>query len=186
MGSLGLVVCGLRTQFHTLPGKQSLWGRTLETGSPSQAGCGMLGSWNGGPWLRLGFGPAPPVFWGVSYPEAVDAAGSTYGALQKGQVWVGPVVDDSIVLRGCPPFLPWALGEGAQKGTGPMAGVSSLGTGRVIEILIRRDGERRVRDGGGAGDGGENTRGHPWVVSRARSGVPTQSGVCAGFPGELS
>lgn len=36
---------------------------------------------------------------------------------------------------------------------------------------------------GEAGDGGENTRGHPWVASRARSGVPMQSGVCAGFPG---
>ena len=77
------------------------------------------GGRHGGP----GFGWVPDLllffFFLMSHPQVsprwVGAAGSTYGPLRKGQVWVGPA-GKAASSCACPLFPSWALGWGRPKG----------------------------------------------------------------------
>lgn len=75
------------------PDTVSTAGRARRRARDARGGTGR-GRWE--PWLRLDPRPAPLLFWWKRKeaprpaPSRVDAAGATYGALQKGQVWVRP------------------------------------------------------------------------------------------------
>lgn len=149
----------------------------------------MQSGWSGGPWLQLSFRPAPLffIYFLASHPQACTLPGGCCRLHIRGtaeRAGLGGAGGRRYNrLARVPSFPTLGFGGGGTERDRTHGWGLSLVTGRIIETLIRRDGKRRVRDGGGAGDGGENTRGHPWVASRARSGVPMQSGVCAGFPG---
>lgn len=112
------------------PSEELLWGRALAISSPLQAGCG-----EGCGMRRLGGGGREGgtgalalagsltyssfFFFLMSHPQVsprwVGAAGSTYGPLRKGQVWVGPA-GKAASSCACPLFPSWALGWGRPKG----------------------------------------------------------------------
>lgn len=111
-----------------------------------QVGCRAGGG--GGP-AKAGLLPPPFL---VSLPQECTQRGGCcrlhIRGTAEGAGLGGAGGEDSVVLCECPLFPPWALGETGTEGTGPLAGALSWGMGRVLAILIRRDGERRVRDGG--------------------------------------
>lgn len=61
----------------------------------------------------------------------VDAAGSTYGPLQKGLVWVGPA---GTVASSCACLLfpSWALGKGETEGDRALGWRFELGSGGAL------------------------------------------------------
>ena len=112
------------------PSEELLWGRALAISSSAgwmrrgvrdaEVRGRRQGGRHGGP----GFGWVPDLllfffFFLMSHPRVsprwVGAAGSTYGPLRKGQVWVGPA-GKAASSCACPLFPSWALGWGRPKG----------------------------------------------------------------------
>lgn len=113
---------------------------------------GVRGGRSGGPGCGWAADLLPSLF-AASRPQACPEPGGCcrlhIRGTAEGAGLGGAGGEGSIVLRECPLFPPWALGEGEQTGTGLLVGALG-GGGRVLAILIRRNGERCVRDAGRA------------------------------------
>lgn len=97
--------------------------RGVQGGRGGSPGCGWtpdrLPSFFGGKKKRP---PGlPPAGWMLQAPHT--------GHCRRGRSGCGRRLVGSIVLRECPLFPPWALGEGGQKGTEPWAGTLNWGWG---------------------------------------------------------
>lgn len=125
-----------------VPGKELLPGLVRQTRSPLQVGRGdgrgMQGGYRAGEVGALAAAGPPtgsPLFWWKKkrppgLPPAVWMLQAPHtGHCRRGRSGCGRRRVGSIVLRECPLFPPWALGEGGQKGTEPWAGTLNWGWG---------------------------------------------------------